>query len=195
MHRRSDRETPERRRPPRLAALVGALALTLAVAACGGGNHPSGVASLGASGQPTATTAANGRQDPRQAALAWARCMRQNGINMPDPQITGSGGNLNITQDGPIGVNKKDPRVKTAQDACQHYLARGSAGGSNGSDPRQHQRELQFARCMRQHGVHMSDPRPDGGFTTEGDDKDSPAIKAAERACEHYLAGGKGSGR
>lgn len=63
------------------------LALTLAAAACtGGGDKTRGVASLGSSGQPTAaTTNAGGSQDPRQAALDYAKCMRQHGINMPDP--------------------------------------------------------------------------------------------------------------
>lgn len=94
-------------------------------------------------------------------------------------------------------MSKKDPRVKTAQQACQHYLARGSTGGSNAlNPPPQQQQLLAFARCVRQHGLPgFPDPRPDGGFVTQGDGKDSPAFTAAERACEHYLAGGKGSGR
>ncbi len=201
MDDRSDRETPARAGPCRrlrrhLTVLVGGLAIMLAATACGG-NKPSEVASLGGSEQPTASATTGNSQDPRQAALDYAKCMRDHGTDMPDPRITGSGGNLDVRIDPPRGVNKKDPRVHQAQQACQHYLASGSIGGGNGSSPQQHQRELQFARCMRQHGIDMPDPRPDGGFVTEGNqNEDSPAFKAAERACQHYLDGPrKGGGK
>jgi hypothetical protein len=65
--------------------------------------------------------------------LAFARCMRRHGINMPDPKFTNNGG-------GPIGVtlgkpgsNSFDPRssqFQSAQKACSSYL--GKAGGPGG---------------------------------------------------------------
>jgi hypothetical protein len=73
------------------------LALTAAslLAACSAAGQAPGVATLddpdpqasaGASGEPTAS------QDPRDAFLAYARCMRENGIDMPDPQFDEGGG-------------------------------------------------------------------------------------------------------
>lgn len=41
---------------------------------------------------------------------------------------------------------------------------------------------LKYAQCMREHGVDMADPGPDGRITIQGDD---PAVmEAAEEACE-----------
>jgi hypothetical protein len=99
------------------------LALTLAVAACGGGGKANGVASLSGANKPTATTTAKpwSKQDAMQAALAFARCMRQHGIDMPDPQITADG----IDQQSPPGMRRDDPRLTAAEQAC----AQPSKGG------------------------------------------------------------------
>jgi hypothetical protein len=94
------------------------LALALAVAACdGGGGKRGGVASLG-DGKATSTTSAGGSSDPMQADLAYARCMRQHGINLPDPKITAEG---IIQQELPRGVGPDDPRLSAAEHACHQY--------------------------------------------------------------------------
>jgi hypothetical protein len=102
-------------RPPRRTTMtrirmgLPRLLLALAVAGCGGGGKTSGVASLGGAGS------ARGGQDDWQAALDWARCMRQHGINLPDPQITADG----IDEQLPTGMRKDDPRLKAAWRACE----------------------------------------------------------------------------
>jgi hypothetical protein len=199
MHHRSDRETPERRRPPRLAALVGALALTLAAAACGGGAKAGGVASLSGSRNPTTTTNAGSSRDLKQAALEFARCMRQHGINMPDPQFSGSGGDVAVQQGGPTGVRPDDPKFKAAQEACKRYMPNG--GQPTRPSPQQQQQALKFARCMRAHGIDMPDPNPNGGGlvmrgggsggrTGNGPRPDDPKFKAAQQACQKYMPKG-----
>jgi hypothetical protein len=98
------------------------LAVGVAVAACGGGGGKGdGVASLGGAGSATSTTRAGAGGDLTRAAVAFARCMRQHGINMPDPQVTGDGGD----QQSPTGVRKDDPRATAAEPAC----AQGGKGG------------------------------------------------------------------
>jgi hypothetical protein len=115
----------------RMGLMLGLLlALALAVAACGGGKS-SGVASLSGSGKATATTNPGGSKDPQQAALAYARCMRQHGINMPDPKVDPTEGMAGLL---PQGVNPDDPKFKAAQQACQQYTPNGgkqqtSSGG------------------------------------------------------------------
>jgi hypothetical protein len=90
------------------------LALALAVTACGRGDGKSnGVASLG-DGKATATTSPGGSSDPKQGALAFGRCMRQQGINIADPK---PGGGIHID-----GVNPDDPTFKAAEQACKQYL-------------------------------------------------------------------------
>jgi hypothetical protein len=160
------------------------LALPLAVAACGGGDKSDGVASLGGAGKATPTTAAGGSSDRMQRALAWARCMRQHGVNLPDPQISGD----MIVQDlGDKGED--DPKVKAAQQACKQHLPNG--GQPQGPNPQQQQqRALAFARCMRQHGVSMPDPKVTAeGIAQElprGLDPGDPRVQAAEHACHQY---------
>jgi hypothetical protein len=106
--------------------LVAMLALALAVAACGGGNKTEGVASLGGSATPTtsANKAGGGKDisNDLPQALAFARCMRQHGDNLPDPQITAEG----ITQQNPTGMSRNDPRLRAAEQACRQQ---GGGGG------------------------------------------------------------------
>jgi hypothetical protein len=71
-------------------------------------------------GKPTPVPA-----EERQQALALAQCMRQHGINMPDPQITASG----IDQQLPTRMARDDPRLKAAEQACHRYLPNGGKPG------------------------------------------------------------------
>jgi hypothetical protein len=183
------------RRWPHLAGLVGTvLALALAVVACGGGGKANGVASLGGANKPTATTTAGSSHDDRQAALAFARCMRQHGIDMPDPKFSGNGISQEFT--ARRGGNGPDsPKFKAAQQACQKYLPNG--GQPTKPDPQEQQQMLAFARCMRQHGINVPDPGASGGIEVKGGPgsvkPDSPTFKAAEQACQQYEPNGKKS--
>jgi hypothetical protein len=196
MHDHGDREPPARPpRRPRLAALVGALALSLAVAACAGGGGTGGVASLGGATQTTSGSNASRGKDFKQAALEFARCMRRHGIDMPDPQFSGN----KITQEikGRPGGAKgpDDPKFTAAQQACQQYLPNG--GQPIRPNPQEQQRLLRFARCMRQHGIDVPDPGASGGIVIKGGPStakpDEPKFTAAQQACQQYLPdGGKG---
>jgi hypothetical protein len=172
-------------RPVRILLVVGvlALALALAVAACGGGKT-NGVASLAGATQTTSGGNAGGSQDERQAALNWARCMRQHGIDLPDPQFSGD----NITQRLPTRAEQNSPKFKAAEQACQKYLPNG--GQPIPPTAQERQQALAFARCMRQHGINLPDPK----FTASGIDQPLPArmrpddarLRAAEQACHRY---------
>jgi hypothetical protein len=166
------------------------LALALAVAACGGGGGKGdGVVSLGGAGNATSGAGGAGRvagasQDDRQAALNWARCMRQHGIDLPDPQVSGD----NIAQQLPDRAVRNSAKFKAAEQACQQYLPNGAQAPPSAQE---RQQALAFARCMRQHGItNMPDPQ----ITASGIDQplprrmaaDDPRLKAAERACHQY---------
>jgi hypothetical protein len=164
------------------------LALALALAACGGGDDGNdgndGVASLGGSDQATSTTSPGGSGDFKQRALAYARCMRQHGVNMPDPKFDAQG---RMAQQNPPGVGPGDPKYDAAQQACKQYLPDG--GEPEKVDPQVQQQMLAYARCMRQHGINMPDPKPGEGISVDGDagvNPNAPKFKAADQACQQY---------
>jgi hypothetical protein len=189
---------PRRRRwQPWLAPFLGALALMLAVAGCGdGGNDPNGVASLSGANKPTTTTSAGpaSKRDAQKAALEFARCMRQHGIDMPDPNISGN----RITQEfkaRPGSKGPDDPKFKAAQQACNKYLPNG--GQPPKLNPQERQQLVEFARCMREHGIDVPDPGPNSdGIVAKRSGangrnapefEDDPKFKAAQQACQQYL--------
>jgi hypothetical protein len=67
----------------------------------------------------------------------------------------------------------------------------GSGGGSGSSEADFREAALKHARCMREHGVNMSDPKfgPGGAMTQEmrGDGADKLKMQRAEEACRKYL--------
>ena len=134
-----------------------------------------GLAACGAGGKPAAQKSI----DPQDAALKFAQCMRQNGVNMKDPQ----GGKITI-QGGPGDKPKMDAAMKK----CQPIMA---AGGKLGIKPDQQHLDqmLKFAQCMRQHGVNMKDPSPGGGVQTIGGPGDKANMDKANAACKQYAPG------
>jgi hypothetical protein len=160
---------------------LGILALTavLAAGACGG---PSAASST------TTTTI-----DPDEAMLAFAKCMREHGIDMPDPETDGNGRGR-VTFNGKPGDETK---MDAAQKACQKYMA---AAGPGALDPEDRQKlqdaMLAFARCMRAKGIDMPDPQTGngGGIIMRAGPgsrppEDDPGFDAAEKECrEKHLA-------
>jgi hypothetical protein len=92
------------------------LALCLGAAGCGGtGNGDRKVASLGADGAARdagGTGSAGASKDPEQAALDFARCMREHGVDMPDP--TGDGLLLRKNE----GPDPESSKYQAADRAC-----------------------------------------------------------------------------
>jgi hypothetical protein len=189
-----------------IAAIVALVAL---LAACTGAAAGPSVASLddpGVSSSPGASPAASALS-PQDAALAYARCMRDNGVDMPDPQVTtGSGGEVKIQQNGGASVSKD--KMNAADAVCHHFMADAAPNGKGpGLSTEDQDKVLAFAKCMRDHGIDMPDPDfSAGGFSirvnaggntnTSGGagPKDDPAFQAAQTACSSLLPGKIGIG-
>lgn len=187
------RDPIRRRRRNRLSAATLGLGLALALAACGGPADGEGVASLGgdsAKRNDNGKAAASADKDPQQAALDFARCMRKQGIDMPDPQVDEQGRvTMRIGPDNGGGGARPDPKkLQAAQKACG-----GLFGGGDGPvqmDPEARDAMVDYARCMRQQGVDMPDPTGDGLRLRRGDgpDPSSAEFQKADKACNHHLA-------
>jgi hypothetical protein len=141
-----------------LTALVLASA-TLLLAGCGGSSSNGGVAQLGSNTPSRATTsggaASAGSGSPEAAALAFASCMRSNGVpNFPDPK---PGGGF-VFHTG-AGVDPSSPVFKAAQAKCMKLLPPGPGSGSPPS-AQALAHYLKVAQCMRRHGLPgFPDPR------------------------------------
>jgi hypothetical protein len=176
-------------RPPgttRLAIGIGALLATGLIAACGNGAAANGASS---------TTSSNKSAD----ALKFSQCMRDHGINIPDPQTNGNGG-FSLKIQGGSGTDQfrpDDPKFKAAQDACNKYLPNGGQLTPEQQAQAQ-QNALKFARCMRDHGINIPDPQTSGGgIKIEGPNGvnfNDPKFQQAQQACQKYLSipGGPG---
>jgi hypothetical protein len=174
------------------------LLLTLLAAGCGGsGGDGDDVASL--SGNDGATTTTGGA-DREQALLDFARCMRDNGVPIKDPQVD-SQGNLRL-QPGQVD-NVDQATLERARAACQEHLEGVTQGFTPEDRTRLQDSLVKYASCMRQNGYDMPDPDfSQGQGAVRGFfgslDQDDPAYKKAHEACQQHLAqlqgGGPGAG-
>jgi hypothetical protein len=182
------RRDPTRRWP---LAMLG-LGLALALAACGGSPDGDRVASLSGGGATGTTNGtAKTAKDPQQAALDFAKCMREHGIDMPDPQVDEQG-RVRVRVGGPGGGARPDPKkLDEAQKACGGLMG-GGGDGPGQIDPEERDAMVAFARCMREHGIDMPDPTGDGLVMRRDDDggpdPSSEQFQEAEKACDHHLA-------
>jgi hypothetical protein len=162
------------------------LSLILLAAGCGGSDGDGdGVASL--SGNDGATTTTNGGADREQALLDFARCMRENGVPIQDPQVD-SQGNLRL-QPGQFG-DVDQATVEKAREACQEHLEGVTQGFTPEDQTRMRDALVKYTSCMRQNGYDMPDPDFSQGMARLGQniDQDDPAYRKAHEACKQHLA-------
>ena len=183
--------------------LVLAVLLVLLTGACGSGSGTEGVASIQGSetggGSSTTTTTV----DPDQAVLDFAQCMRDHGIDMPDPDINASGGGLafGFTVQGDPGDDAAAAaemrKMQEADEACRHFLE-GIVQEFEQPDLAEMQDQmLAFSECMRDHGIDYPDPvfSENGGVSITGGpgsgfDPSDPDFQAAQEACNEVFGGG-----
>ena len=149
---------------PRVGALIATTTMLAAIAGCGTDETQQN------SNSPNA-------DDPD---LRYAQCMRDHGLNFPDPD-----------PDGRIQVNL-DTQSQAFRDAdadCSHFTQGGQ--DDNSPDPEVVDALVRFAQCMRDHGIPFSDPGPDGHLNIQlGPGAPPPdQIQAAEAECRKYAPG------
>ena len=128
---------------------LAALAIALIVAGCSNTKTETG----------TATTTATQSAGKGSKAARFSQCMRDNGVKaFPDPDANGE-----LTLDGVVNGSSLDPDGPTwkgAIAACKKLQPSGFTGHKR--TPAQQQPALQFAQCIREHGVKdFPDPTPD----------------------------------
>ncbi len=177
----------------------GVLAVTagivLLVAACGGGSSSTATSPSTADSPTTVDSSAgsggssnNGGSTQAQQDLAFAQCMRSDGVtDFPDP---GSNG-----QFGTISAQLEDaPHFAAGFNACKHLLP---ASGES-KEQQDFPQLLKFAQCMHAHGVPTyPEPNPNvnpysvlapntavNSLKVAGVNPNSPVVQAAVQTCE-----------
>ena len=153
-----------------------------------------GVAACGAE-SPSSASSSGREAQMRRALLDYARCMREHGVDMPDPQFSSDGGGATIRQRGP-GPDLAPEERQAAEEACKHFRAQIKPPNLSDAEKEENKKAaLANSRCMREHGIsNFPDPQFDenGGAMIKlrggGElDPDSPKFKAAEKACRSTL--------
>jgi len=173
---------------PRLLAAI-ALALLLGLSAACGNASDDGDSTLpdadGASSEaPTDDEEAD--LDPEDAMLRFAQCMREHGVDMPDPE---PGGGVRINGEG-----MSPDQMEAAEAACQKWmdLAMPEDGGGRELTEEEKQSFLDMAACMREHGYNFPDPTFEGGGVIQKMEKgegdvpgpEDPAFEQDRKECE-----------
>ena len=172
------------------------LAIATLAACSGAAANPSGVASLGSqSPDPAESAEPEASMDPEEAALAFAECMREHGVDMPDPQVGGNGEFRVTVNGGPGSLDMEE--MQAAQEACQDLMP-GPLGEPRELTAEEKDAMLGFAQCMRDNGIDMPDPEFGSGggamMMIGGPDSDvdpgSPEFQAAMETCQPELGEG-----
>jgi hypothetical protein len=162
----------------KLAAGLLLPALFMLVTACGADGGDGGKVASVNSGAPSSGDQPKGANlDPADddKIREFAKCMRENGIDMPDPK----GG---VVQAMPAPEGGDLEKMNKASDACKKFLPNGGEYQEPSQEEKDKMREQ--AKCMREHGIDMPDP----DFTGEGGQSidlgdDTAKVDEAMKAC------------
>lgn len=137
----------QRRAPIAAASLMAGLAI-LATACSGGGDTGSGKGG---------GSDANGKGKEADTAYKHRQCLREHGVQVQEPKAGEDPRSMVVGSD-----SKTDPEtMKKAFKACR---ASGPNAGKNGPSQADKDKALKYARCMRENGFNMPDPKFDDGM-------------------------------
>ncbi|MCY0924085.1 MULTISPECIES: hypothetical protein [unclassified Streptomyces] len=167
----------------RCALASAAMGMALALSACGGGGGGSSddVASAGGEKKPSADAPQKEKspEEMQKARLKYASCMREQGIDMPDPDADGQ----QVAQ--PADAKK----FQAAVDKCKQFMPNAD-GQAPGYSPEQKAKDVKLAQCLRGKGVEAEDPTADGMMNIPNGD--SQKTQDALKACGAVSSGKAG---
>ncbi len=171
----------------RTRMVVAAIGAALLLGGCGAktddGSKVASISTPPQSGGPTA--ADNSGKSDEDKMRDFAKCMREHGVDMPDPKPAGDGKGMSVAIQGD-GSDKG--KVDAASNACKHLMPNG--GEMKPMSAEELDKVRKEAKCMRDHGIDMPDPDPTGkgGMRIGGPGDDPKKFEAAAKACGLGLA-------
>ena len=170
------------------------LALGLVVGACSSGDAGSGVVSLDA-GQVVSLCAETDSIPGEQAVLDFTACLRDEGLEIADPEVDENGNLVPPNQHALAGATLDMAVLHSAFDVCRELLDNVAFGLDTADLAEREDELLAFAVCMRENGYAMPDP----DFSTDGHtgagpfgdaiDTDDPDFQKAAASCEGIIGG------
>ncbi|MET9436174.1 hypothetical protein [Streptomyces sp. NPDC006551] len=155
------------RRKFELAAATGLAALSLLLTTACSGEKPE-------------ATGVSGEGKKADQALEHRKCLREQGLDVPEPKPGEEGVGLTIGGDG-MSKEKMEKAFKACRD-------KGGAGMGKELTQADKDKMVEYARCMRENGVDMPDPKFEGGGVTaarpmpQGAEREK--FEKANKACE-----------
>jgi hypothetical protein len=150
-----------------------------ALAACSakGGSGDDGVASLNGNQSASNQAQAADNKSDEDKMREFTKCMRDHGVNMPEPDAEG-----HIQMRAEVGPGDEN-KMKQADEACKPLLPNG--GKPKPMSPEDLDKARATAKCMREHGVDMPDPDPNSpGMTISlGAEGDKDKVDKAMKEC------------
>lgn len=187
----------------RTIILPAVLAFGLVAGACSGSGGDAGVASLESASQAVQESAVDQNdssiEEPmsdEEAVLAFAACLRDEGIDVEDPTVDADG-NLLPPRPRDIEADDRDA-MRIAFETCSDYLDNVAFGLDDEDRAEREDQLFEYAACMRDNGYDMPDPDfssprtpgQGGGGPFGPLDREDPAFQTAQDACSGLFAGG-----
>lgn len=148
----------------RTRPVIPILLVSLLLAACGSDQQVAEVASI-ESTTTTSTTVVADSGDAGQAEaamLAFTGCLRAEGVDVPDPTVDADG-NPRFTQPPDLSAVTPD-ELNAAVAACRDELDQVTIGFIGTDLTGIEDTLLEYARCMRENGFDLPDPKLDLNF-------------------------------
>lgn len=169
---------------PSLLWAATVVVVVVTVAGCSGGSAVSAGGSRPTTAAPSGGLGSSGAT-PLAQAVAYSQCMRSHGVaNFPDPVQTPSGGYGYRT----AGIDPNSAGFQGALQACKALPSPWNSTGEQLS-PTQQQEWLDWARCIRTHGLpNFPDPTFSGSEVHDsGVGSSSPRLQQAMDACKSQM--------
>ena len=150
-----------------LGAMPLALGLTLVMAA-GATAQVASLVSPDETPAPDAVEAVLEFADRDEAILAYAQCLRDNGLDVDDPQA-GAGGARAVLGGGPGaeggGIDRRSEEFIAANESCGHFLEAARPEIDPEAEQERLEQQLVLAQCIRDHGFEAY---PDPAIGSDG---------------------------
>ncbi len=173
-----------RRSPLPVIAVLGAIAASLILAACGGSSQAS-------------SAVGNERSQEQKAETKFAdfaKCLREHGVNAEAISHPGGGHGLKIS---PGAAGAGPAAMEAAEKACARYRPEPQKVNLSPQQKVEQEEAVQkFAKCMREHGIKLEASAHGGGVSIRlhahpgaegGPNPESPAFQSAQQACQKFL--------